>query len=497
MELEIVNHPEDGLVAVDKDGERHPVPVEELDVQKTHSESVNTIDTHTGSVSHVRDGVLYPNSPRTFGADGWMPLKPYAGVDNPVLSDGIDSAVDGLADPFIRQANGRIYILAERFNSSSYEDIAAVSTTDLRNYTYEGVVLSDNDNVRAYPLHYQMPDGDWVMSPAIHPDGPDDEWRLYETTSDDYPHGPGGGEWEYAESPLTGSEFGSGDPTPFFANGRWWYLVKDGNGDVRFYYADEAEDLRNRDWTEHPDSATADLNNISRCRGTPVVRDDDVLVFGQPDVTEYRLTDLTTDSVTVSEGPQIIGAEDNGAWNSDLMHHVDMLMPREGPPIVAVDGFSEATASNYDLGLYTVSDQLPELVRCYATTDQTVPSGAGLEDVELDSVSHDVLSQPALSTDRIFTHTDGYYEIHGAVTLRGTSNVPYRGAVAVVQSDNDKIAESHFQVGQNDFVSASVSTTCYLPAGEPVKLRMQQFSGDSIDTLSEEDNVYLEMRKIH
>jgi len=43
MDLEIVNDPEDGIVAVDRDtGDRVPVPMDELDVQSTYSESINT-----------------------------------------------------------------------------------------------------------------------------------------------------------------------------------------------------------------------------------------------------------------------------------------------------------------------------------------------------------------------------------------------------------------------------------------------------------------------
>jgi len=43
MDLEIVNDPEDGIVAVDRDtGDRVPVPMDELDVKSTYSESVNT-----------------------------------------------------------------------------------------------------------------------------------------------------------------------------------------------------------------------------------------------------------------------------------------------------------------------------------------------------------------------------------------------------------------------------------------------------------------------
>ncbi len=43
MDLEIVNDPEDGIVAVDRDtGDRVPVPMDELDVKSTYSESINT-----------------------------------------------------------------------------------------------------------------------------------------------------------------------------------------------------------------------------------------------------------------------------------------------------------------------------------------------------------------------------------------------------------------------------------------------------------------------
>jgi len=61
MDLEFVNDPEDGLVAIDREtGEQQPLPMKEIDVQKTHSESINTEETRlTGPRGNrARLGVL-------------------------------------------------------------------------------------------------------------------------------------------------------------------------------------------------------------------------------------------------------------------------------------------------------------------------------------------------------------------------------------------------------------------------------------------------------
>jgi len=62
MDLEIVNDPEDGIVAVDRDtGDRVPVPMDELDVKSTYSESGEFDSLNTGDLLSERGRVLQTN----------------------------------------------------------------------------------------------------------------------------------------------------------------------------------------------------------------------------------------------------------------------------------------------------------------------------------------------------------------------------------------------------------------------------------------------------
>jgi hypothetical protein len=291
-----------------------------------------------------------------------LEVIPEPSLDDPVLtaSDVSDRRhVSFVADPFVVRADGRYCLFFEikrrnrwpAFGLRATEprfDIGHATSTNGRDWTYEGVVLPAEEAEHTYPRVFEH-DGQWLMVPSPAGRTPN-EFRVYR--ADPFPDA-----WALRHTALSGEV--RIDPTPFeYRNG--WYVVyqETDTYDVCLQYAD---DLFADEWHEHPASPlfSPGGNDIAP-GGRPLVGEAGVDLFfrrGTPGIVEHwRVTDLSPDGLSMRErptSPMVAGTGESGAWNGRNMHHVDAgLAVTDDTAPVAVDG--QDADGDYRIGLYRI-----------------------------------------------------------------------------------------------------------------------------------------------
>ena len=312
---------------------------------------------------------IYPETPVDPGeeepAEFIIPtLDDFVNVTNPIITRTDVTDVTnplGTADPFIvfdGETYHMFFEVLEAYNiaTQSFTDgVAHAYSTDLVNWTYTQVVLSpETDGVRAaYPNVFEYNDNYYMI--------PDQAGNVEAFFATDFPL-----EWQYHSTLLEGNFV----DTNIFEVGDIWYMTTSETpyNSIGLYY-NTSGDWRNNQWTAHPAGliiAEDWAEKGYRGAGNPFVYENYVVmpvqvtpvatnVYGEY-TSWYKLSDLSTTTVTVEYLGEAVGAANNGQWNDLAMHHISHAPYGDGY-IYAVDGFayyaSGTGQAEYTIGLYT------------------------------------------------------------------------------------------------------------------------------------------------
>jgi len=269
-------------------------------------------------------GLLEGSSPFDLHAHGAVP--------SPVIRSADVADVPALlvADPFALHLDGRWHVYFEVVNARSAKgEIALATSTDLRAWTYEGVVLSEPFHL-SYPFVFEW-DGALHMVPETWESG---TVRLYRATRSP-------ADWELVDVLLRGPVLL--DSTLVRHRDRWWMFsetnASHGYDTLRLFGADRLTGP----WQEHPLSPIVRGDaRIARPAGR-VVEHADALVrytqdchgrYGQR-VRAFEIHELSPDRY--AEHPVDLRLHP-GSWGVTAMHHVDAHRLRNGRWLAFVDG---------------------------------------------------------------------------------------------------------------------------------------------------------------
>jgi len=291
-------------------------------------------------------------------------LDDFGNITNPIITRNDVTDVNnplGTADPFI-VFDGETYhmffevLQAYNIATQSFTDgVAHAYSTDLVNWTYTQVVLSpETDGVRAaYPNVFEYNDNYYMI--------PDQAGNVEAFFATSFPL-----EWDYHSTLLEGNFV---DTNVFEVGGIWYMTTTEQPYNSISLYYNTSGDWRNNQWTAHPAGLIIAEDWVEkgyRGAGNPFVYEDYVVmpvqvtpvatnVYGEY-TTWYKLSNLSTTTVTVEQLGTAVGAQHNGSWNDLAMHHISHAPYGDGY-VYAVDGYayyaSGTGQAEYTIGLYT------------------------------------------------------------------------------------------------------------------------------------------------
>ena len=260
-------------------------------------------------------------------------LKPTSHDNAPKLTAKDVTDVDALfvADPFMVEQNGKLYMFVEVLNKQTQQgDVAvAISNDDGQTWNYEGLVLDEPWHL-SYPSVFTWEEK-WYMLPQG-----DSGVHLYEATN--FPT-----EWKKTATLFDQPDLA--DPTLFRHEETWWMFIgKSGTHDrLQLYFAN---DLMGP-WTEHPVSPIIDGDpDVARPGGKVVQMDGSLIRYAQDCAPKYgnqlrafRITELSRDAYqeVPIDGEFVLRAGSHD-WNANGMHHVDAHQKPDGTWRAVVDG---------------------------------------------------------------------------------------------------------------------------------------------------------------
>jgi len=269
-----------------------------------------------------------------------LELSPVPGIRNPVFTyrDVTDVSAIFVADPFMIRRGGLWYLFFEVYNARTDKgDIGVAISADARSWEYRGLALVENFSL-SYP-HVFEDRGGFYMVPEMYEQGC---VRLYRAESFPY-------DWRpvttlIADGPVA-------DPTPFQFGDSWWMFTCSRpleHDTLRLYRADHLLGP----WREHRRSPiiTGDPRN-ARPAGRVVRGARGLIRFAQDcyprygtTVRAFEIEHLTRDEYAEvpAARPPVWKSDDENAWNSVRMHHVDAHRVAEGSWLAMIDGHGRA-----------------------------------------------------------------------------------------------------------------------------------------------------------
>lgn len=257
-------------------------------------------------------------------------LSEYCGT-NPVFtaSDVTDVQARFVADPFIIQRDGHLYMFFEVWNNwSGRGEIGLASSVNGCVWKYEGIVLREPFHM-SYPYVFRH-ENEYYMLPET---ANAHAVRVYKAT--EFPR-----KWSLASNVIENVEFS--DPSILHHNGRWWMFVFSHPDVLRLYHSFKLTE----GWVEHPKSPVRNDPNSSRCAGRVIFHDGKIIRFAQDIYPTYgnkiramEIKTLDEKDYFEKELPEspLFKASGTG-WNADGMHQIDALETSPGQWIAVVDG---------------------------------------------------------------------------------------------------------------------------------------------------------------
>jgi hypothetical protein len=465
----------------------------------TEHESVSTED-QTITRSQTQDRSRYnPHVSRGMGQSSTPLYRSHPLASNPVLTgDDVTDATNptGVADPFILPANGQYHLFFEILSDSNH--IGHATSVDGLQYSYDQIVIDFNDynfNNLAHPFFFQL-DGTWYMIPDT-----SDAVRLFEATN--FPT-----DWEFVET-LFSETHTTADPIPIYFDDRWYIVTTDrsGNGEIYLYVADnDGEQIRNRTWSEHPNSPIATTGgNTDQASGRPIVHDEYVDLFFQDAsvstaVSCFRVHTLTPTSFGMSEvatSPVLTGVRGVRGWDG-IVHHIDPVM--DGPAGGDIAIYDGQASDGWEIGVATTAHTRPHHFAAELTSQQTVSSGAVTKidfgrakvDTGLNFDESAVVWTPPAS---------GYYQFKLRIQWDGqtSTEIPFECLGQIYDSTNSTGLVSHRDSINNANNGAGIefSGVAWVEAGTNVIARTLQRSGTDLTLTSGRLGTELEITHLY
>ena len=235
----------------------------------------------------------------------------------------------GVADPFLFERDGCLYLFFEVVNRDTDRGEIAYATSD------DGLAWRYGEVVLREPFHLSYPqvfawEGKTLMVPETRQA---DAIRLYEASAF-----PGG--WRQVATLCQGPY---ADATLHFDGGHWWMFAQRGLDEMRLFHAPAPQGP----WAEHPQSPLWPGNRRrTRPGGRMLKHQGRLLRFAQDGWPSYGsclrafvVDRLDVDGYAECEVPEspIIRASRSG-WNAQAMHHIDAIPTTAGDWLAVVDG---------------------------------------------------------------------------------------------------------------------------------------------------------------
>ncbi len=253
-----------------------------------------------------------------------------------------------VADPFLLKHKNVWHIFMEVMNgNSAMGEIALSSSTDLKTWNFQKVVLKENFHL-SYPYVFQWQDDFYMLPETLGASAV----RIYKSSN--FPF-----DWKHSADLLSGRY---SDPSILRYNQRWWLFVCVANskqGTLELYYSDHLMGP----YVSHPMNPIINGDNaIARPAGRLIRYEESLFRFAQDCQPYYgsavRAFEITTLSTTDYQEKEIANSPILGAtgknWNSDGMHHIDAHQVDTHRWVAAVDGcvrrFSSSRASSGNNG---------------------------------------------------------------------------------------------------------------------------------------------------
>ncbi len=291
-------------------------------------------------------------------------LDEFGNITNPVITRNDVTDVYnplGTADPFIILVDGVYHMFFEvlrdyNIATQSFTDsVAHAYSSDLANWTYTQVVLGpETDGIRAaYPNVFEYNDNYYMV--------PDQAGNVEAFFATSFPLG-----WDYHSTLLEGNFV---DTNVFEVGGTWYLTTSEQPYNSISLYYNTSGDWRNDQWQLHPAGLIIEEDWTEkgyRGAGNLFVFEDYVVmpvqvtpvatnVYGEY-TSWYKLSDLSTTTVTVEYLGEAVGAQNNGQWNDLAMHHIAHAPYGDGY-VYVVDGLAYYAASTgqaeYTIGIFT------------------------------------------------------------------------------------------------------------------------------------------------
>lgn len=363
----------------------------------------------------------WPQFPRQRGE--WeMPLNigPDPTISHPLI-DGSAFGYEGAADPFalVRPGDDVIHVFAEVLDSPN--QLAHWTTPNLRSgFTADSVISgfgSSNSLSWPYAFHW---DGESYMMP----DGESGDKVVFGTADDDTLNS-----WTVQNRPITDSTGTVNDalavwvPTSW-PSGRWWVFYSDDNNDFRGWYGPES-DYSDASAPETVNYTEADWSpetgGINRPRGRPMVYQDGTMdIFGEPNVTSFRVSELSPSAITWTQNGMdqdmmhgLASDTDGKYWNDNNMHHMDPLLARYSGGGVLVDGNDGTDNKSYSVTVWRIGETWPLRYVLEKSSAQTISGDSSWNKINFTT---DVYNPGAdWDGNDFIARVSGYYDFEATV----------------------------------------------------------------------------------
>lgn len=300
----------------------------------------------------------YPQQPRQPESPGTFTVGPSPDISNPVLqaSDVADVSANLVADPFVVFDTGTYHMVLEIKPTSGEQTIGHATSPDGLMWSYDQEVLSVPGVDLSYPYVFKE-DGTWYMAPNK---AGSDTFDLYTTASFQT-------SCSLDSTLFTASESDFLDATPVKWNGRWYvWGCTDSQQEVSLYHSNSLKG----NYSEHSSSSVTSSVTEGRPAGRPISFSDGLIVFYMDshggfgkNVRAFYVSELTADSYSQSEisNSPILSYQQNGEWNDDAMHHIDVTLGRTDDSIAVVDG--QDASNDWSISVYRVGGSVPAMAR--------------------------------------------------------------------------------------------------------------------------------------
>jgi hypothetical protein len=248
------------------------------------------------------------------------------------LPDG----TSGVADPFLFQHDGILYLFYELILDSSPQAVLAVSTynEEQQSWDFHSVVLDEPFHL-SYPYVFRS-DDDIFMIPETKQAA---SVRLYRAI--DFPS-----KWQLERTLIQDKKYV--DSSIVYWQG-YFYLFSSRKRKLHLYYSATLDG----DWQLHPKSPLKRWN-YARCGGRILDHEGRLIRFAQEQakgyamgVRRYEITELSTTKYKETPLDKGLYLEPHGSsWAQRGMHHVDMLRLADGNYLSVFDGKGVVEHSN-------------------------------------------------------------------------------------------------------------------------------------------------------